>query len=344
MARVVAVFDDLLLGSNVLGMLRAGGYEAALSGADAHPDGADALIVDLASTGFDGVALVERLRAAGELEGTRTLGVYSHVDADTKRRADAAGFDLVVPRSRMAREGAALVERLLVTGSLTGPTWSKSNARSTSTSRAGQQPPAAARPGARAPAVNEGETASSCAASSARSARARLEQRRHRAVGLHLGLRVAALQRADRGAHQRPAVLERRPGHAQHRATRPLQDRVDADDVGAALAGAGEVADVEDREVGAAVAQLRDGGAGPPHLERHALGLVVAALRRQVDPGVHGVGRGVQQQRRVLVRAVVARGAAAAGDEKPARSGDESRAHPGMVATRWPAASPSRAT
>jgi CheY-like chemotaxis protein len=111
-ARVVAVFDDLLLGSNVLGMLRAAGHEALLAGADAHPDGAAVMIVDLAAGGFDGVALVERLRAAGELEGTRTLGVYSHVDVDTKNRADAAGFDLVVPRSRMAREGASLIERL----------------------------------------------------------------------------------------------------------------------------------------------------------------------------------------------------------------------------------------
>ena len=112
MARVVAVFDDLLLGSNVLGMLKAAGHEPVLAGGDARPEGAAVMIVDLASTGFDGVALVERLRADGELGGTRTLGVYSHVDADTKRRADAAGFDLVVPRSRMAREGAALVERL----------------------------------------------------------------------------------------------------------------------------------------------------------------------------------------------------------------------------------------
>ena len=112
-ARVVAVFDDLLLGSSVLGMLRAAGHEAELSGgADVHPDGAAVLIVDLASPGVDGVAVVEGLRADGELGETRTLGVYSHVDADTKRRADAAGFDLVVPRSRMAREGAALVERL----------------------------------------------------------------------------------------------------------------------------------------------------------------------------------------------------------------------------------------
>ena len=113
MARVVAAFDDLLLGSNVLGMLRAAGHEAQLAGGDAHPDGAAVLIVDLAAGSFDGVALVERLREAGELDETRTLGVYSHVDVDTKKRADAAGFDLVVPRSRMAREGAALIERLI---------------------------------------------------------------------------------------------------------------------------------------------------------------------------------------------------------------------------------------
>jgi DNA-binding NarL/FixJ family response regulator len=111
--RVVAVFDDLLLGSNVLGMLRAAGHEAQLAGAaNAEPRGAQVLIVDLAAGTFDGVALVERLRASGDLEGVRTIGVYSHVDADTKRRADAAGLDLVVPRSRMAREGAALVDRV----------------------------------------------------------------------------------------------------------------------------------------------------------------------------------------------------------------------------------------
>jgi hypothetical protein len=113
-ARVVAVFDDLLLGSNVLGMLRAAGHDAELAGSGAvvAPDGAAVLIVDLGGAGFDGVALVERLAAAGQLAGTRTLGVYSHVEHDVKVRAEAAGFDLVVPRSRFAREGAALVDRL----------------------------------------------------------------------------------------------------------------------------------------------------------------------------------------------------------------------------------------
>ena len=114
MARVLAVFDDLLLGSNVLGMLRAAGHDADLvGGADVHPDEAAVLIVDLAAGTFDGVAIVESLRAGGELGSTRTLGVYSHVDVDTRRRAEEAGFDLIVPRSRMAREGPALVERLV---------------------------------------------------------------------------------------------------------------------------------------------------------------------------------------------------------------------------------------
>ena len=113
MARVVAVFDDLLLGSNVLGLLTAAGHDATIvASAAAAPDGCDVLVVDLATDVFDGVELVEALRADGRLGATRTLGVYSHVDHETKLRADGAGFDLVVPRSRMMREGAALIERL----------------------------------------------------------------------------------------------------------------------------------------------------------------------------------------------------------------------------------------
>ena len=115
MALVAALFDDLLLGSNVVGWLQAGGHEVRLSGRPEQLEAAaaDVLVVDLGTPGFDGVAIVEGLRAGGELSATRTLGIYSHVDANTRSRALAAGFDLVVPRSRMAREGAALVDGLL---------------------------------------------------------------------------------------------------------------------------------------------------------------------------------------------------------------------------------------
>ena len=49
---------------------------------------------------------------AGWRPGVPRLGFYSHVDQETRRRAEDAGFDLVVPRSRMNREAAALVEKL----------------------------------------------------------------------------------------------------------------------------------------------------------------------------------------------------------------------------------------
>jgi hypothetical protein len=41
------------------------------------------------------------------------VGFYPHVDQETRRRAVEAGYDVVVPRSRMARETAAVVEGAL---------------------------------------------------------------------------------------------------------------------------------------------------------------------------------------------------------------------------------------
>jgi len=103
-----------MLGSNVQGVLTAGGHEVELVSdevaARAQAPDADVLVVDLAAQNFDGVSLVDSMKAGGELGKTKTVGVYSHVDVETRTRAVEAGFDLVTPRSRMAREGAKLVE------------------------------------------------------------------------------------------------------------------------------------------------------------------------------------------------------------------------------------------
>jgi hypothetical protein len=47
------------------------------------------------------------------VDGARRLGFYPHVQPELKKRAEAAGFDMVVPRSRIARELPDLVEKLL---------------------------------------------------------------------------------------------------------------------------------------------------------------------------------------------------------------------------------------
>lgn len=117
MARVLAHVPDLLFGSKVQGMLGAGGHEVALVASapavDEQIASNEVLVVDLTADDVAGIALLEGLRASGSLEGTRTLAFYSHVDADVRARALAAGFDLVVPRSRMAREGSSLVDGLV---------------------------------------------------------------------------------------------------------------------------------------------------------------------------------------------------------------------------------------
>ncbi|MCW3030545.1 MAG: hypothetical protein QOF54_1926 [Solirubrobacteraceae bacterium] len=122
MAHVLALVPDLLFGSRVQGALAAAGDEVELI-ADvprlrerlSAPDEphADVLVVDLTDAQLDGAAVHESLVDNGLLEGIATLAFYSHVEADTGARAREAGFDLVVPRSRMAREGPQLVARLV---------------------------------------------------------------------------------------------------------------------------------------------------------------------------------------------------------------------------------------
>ncbi len=105
MARVVALSTDLLLGSRVEEALRAAGHEvrAAASLQEADLEGVELLVADLEAENPE--ALVGL--------GAPVLGYYSHVDAEAKQIAEAAGVDLAVPRSRMARELPQLAERLL---------------------------------------------------------------------------------------------------------------------------------------------------------------------------------------------------------------------------------------
>jgi hypothetical protein len=94
-ARVELHSRDLLFGSKVEGALRAAGHDVV------RGEPGDVAVVDLTE---------------GEVPappGVPTVAYYLHTDQDTRARAEAAGYDLVVPRSRMNREAAALVERLL---------------------------------------------------------------------------------------------------------------------------------------------------------------------------------------------------------------------------------------
>jgi hypothetical protein len=78
-----------------------------VAGHEVVPPGepADVQVVDL-------TADVDGRLAAASAADLPTLAFYSHVEQDVRRRAEEAGVDRVVPRSRMAREAAALVDAL----------------------------------------------------------------------------------------------------------------------------------------------------------------------------------------------------------------------------------------
>jgi len=109
-ARVVAFIPDLLFGSNVLAALSGAGHEVELvSEPAASGNKPDVLIVDLTAEPARRIELVRAMPRPN----VRTLAFYSHVEADVRAQAEDAGCDMVVPRSRMAREAPSLVDRLL---------------------------------------------------------------------------------------------------------------------------------------------------------------------------------------------------------------------------------------
>jgi hypothetical protein len=106
MAEVLALAPDLMFASRIEATLTAAGHRVKLVGSDpgrAELERAEAVVVDLDREPPDSVTGF----------GVPVLGFYSHTDVEIRRRAEAAGVDLVVPRSRMAREMPQLVERLL---------------------------------------------------------------------------------------------------------------------------------------------------------------------------------------------------------------------------------------
>lgn len=96
MARIAVVVPDLLFGSRVQGGVEAAGHELVAS--DAEPE---LVIADVEAVDPSTVA------------GARRLGFYPHVQPELRTRAEEAGFDLVVPRSRIARELPDLIEEVI---------------------------------------------------------------------------------------------------------------------------------------------------------------------------------------------------------------------------------------
>jgi hypothetical protein len=115
--KVVSVGDDVFFWSSIHDAAQRAGRPAARVSDEAGMSAAFAagaatlVVVDLALRTVDVLAWAKRFKEAAQ--PPRLLGYASHVDVATHERARAAGFDVVVPKSRFA---AALALELASTG------------------------------------------------------------------------------------------------------------------------------------------------------------------------------------------------------------------------------------
>ena len=103
MASVLALVEELMLASRVEAALTAAGHRVRVRSELPEDEFFDLIVCDLETVDPERVAV----------RPEPSLGFYSHVDAEARERAQTAGIDLVIPRSRMSRELPNLVERLL---------------------------------------------------------------------------------------------------------------------------------------------------------------------------------------------------------------------------------------
>ena len=108
--RIIAIVDDMFFASKIRGTAEATEAEvsfprtkeAALDKTrEVKPD---LVLVDLHHQRFDGIEFVTELKTEPELQLIPVLGFFSHVEVELQRRAVAAGFDSVIPRSVFARD------------------------------------------------------------------------------------------------------------------------------------------------------------------------------------------------------------------------------------------------
>lgn len=107
--RVIVLAQDLIWADRLGRALEVAGvapvHVSSLEALDAALLGTHAAVIDLTARAYDGVAAIERARAAG----ARVLAVGQHDDHELRKRALAAGADRVYAYRKLFEDGPATV-------------------------------------------------------------------------------------------------------------------------------------------------------------------------------------------------------------------------------------------
>jgi CheY-like chemotaxis protein len=106
--KVIAVVDDMFFASKIRAAAEALGVEISFprsqEGLSEKAREAQLILVDLHNQKVDAVKLARELKGNEALREIPLVGFFSHVETELQRKALAAGFDRVLPRSAFSRE------------------------------------------------------------------------------------------------------------------------------------------------------------------------------------------------------------------------------------------------
>src|SRR5213079_975168 len=106
---VIAIVEDLFFASKIRGTAEQLGVSVSfLRNSESLNeavlrDRPSLIICDLHSQRIDPIELAKRLKADEQLRSIPLLGFFSHVQTELQRKAEAAGFDRVLPRSAFSK-------------------------------------------------------------------------------------------------------------------------------------------------------------------------------------------------------------------------------------------------
>jgi CheY-like chemotaxis protein len=120
--QIVAVVDDLFFVGKLQGTARQAGVPLATVRAvdfdleSLRRERPALLIFDLNTSSASAVELIRRVKADGELASVPLLGFFSHVQVELQRAAQAAGCELILPRSKFSATLPELLRRYTAAG------------------------------------------------------------------------------------------------------------------------------------------------------------------------------------------------------------------------------------
>ena len=112
---VIAVCDDLFFASKIRGTAEQLGVAVSFAKtaeeviAKATAELPALVIVDLHSQRCDPTQLAQGLKSDPQTSAVPLLGFFSHVQTELQERAEAAGFDRVMPRSAFSKNLAEII-------------------------------------------------------------------------------------------------------------------------------------------------------------------------------------------------------------------------------------------